>query len=79
MHTQDAGIRYISAGIAEQQEGLIILNVSTNNLTHDGIHHISAMLVSLMSYSNYSRFFHILAYGLNISLICSRVLKVYES
>lgn len=41
---QDSGIRYISAGIAEQQEGLRILNVSTNNLTHEGIHHISAML-----------------------------------
>jgi protein phosphatase 1 regulatory subunit 37 len=41
---QDPGIRYISAGIAEQQEGLFTLNVSTNNLTHEGIHHISAML-----------------------------------
>ena len=42
---QDSGVRYISAGIAEQQEGLHVLNVSTNNLTQDGIHHISAMLV----------------------------------
>ncbi|XP_003385088.1 PREDICTED: protein phosphatase 1 regulatory subunit 37-like isoform X2 [Amphimedon queenslandica] len=41
---QDSGIRYISAGIAEQQEGLYTLNISTNNLTADGIHHISAML-----------------------------------
>ena len=39
-------MRYISAGIAEQQEGLHVLNVGTNNLTHEGVHHISAMLVS---------------------------------
>lgn len=43
-------MRYISAGIAEQQEGLYTLNISTNNLTSDGIHHISAMLVSIYMY-----------------------------
>ena len=43
---QDQGVRYICAGIAEQQEGLHVLNVCSNNITQDGIHHVSAMLVS---------------------------------
>lgn len=41
---QDAGVRYICAGIAEQQEGLSVLNVSSNGISQDGVHHISAML-----------------------------------
>lgn len=43
---QDAGVRYISAGIAEQQEGLLVLNLCSNNIAQEGFHHISAMLVS---------------------------------
>lgn len=42
---QDQGVRYICAGVAEQQEGLFVLNLSSNNISADGIHHISAMLV----------------------------------
>ena len=44
---QDAGVRYISAGIAEQQEGLFTLNLCSNNIGQEGFHHISAMLVSV--------------------------------
>ncbi len=43
---QDAGVRYICAGIAEQIEGLHILNLTSNNIGHEGFHHVSAMLVS---------------------------------
>lgn len=43
---QDAGVRFISAGIAEQQEGLHVLNLTSNNIGQEGFHHISAMLVS---------------------------------
>ena len=42
---QDQGVRYICAGIAEQQEGLCVLNLSSNGINPDGIHHVSAMLV----------------------------------
>lgn len=42
---QDAGVRYICAGIAEQIEGLQTLNLTSNNIGHEGFHHISAMLV----------------------------------
>ena len=38
-------MRYISAGVAEQQEGLQVLNLTANNLTLEGSHHVSAMLV----------------------------------
>ena len=41
----DAGVRYICAGVAEQQEGLLTLNLSSNNIGQEGFHHISAMLV----------------------------------
>ena len=45
-HTcQDQGVRFICAGIAEQQEGLCVLNLSSNGISPDGIHHVSAMLV----------------------------------
>lgn len=43
---QDSGVRYICAGIAEQMEGLHILNLTSNNIGHEGFHHVSAMLVS---------------------------------
>ena len=42
---QDAGVRYICAGIAEQMEGLHTLNLTSNNIGHEGFHHVSAMLV----------------------------------
>ena len=42
---QDQGVRYICAGAAEQQEGLFVLNLSSNGISSDGIHHVSAMLV----------------------------------
>ena len=42
----DAGVRFICAGIAEQQEGLHVLNLTSNNIGQEGFHHISAMLVS---------------------------------
>ena len=46
MHgVQDQGVRYICAGVAEQQEGLFVLNLSSNGISSDGAHHISAMLV----------------------------------
>ncbi|KAL5463506.1 hypothetical protein EMCRGX_G032406 [Ephydatia muelleri] len=41
---QDDGVRFICAGVAEQQEGLFILNLANNNVLHDGIMHISSML-----------------------------------
>lgn len=41
---QDAGVRYICAGVAEQVEGLQTLNLTSNNIGHEGFHHISAML-----------------------------------
>ncbi|CAI8032183.1 Protein phosphatase 1 regulatory subunit 37, partial [Geodia barretti] len=41
---QDQGVRYICAGVAEQQEGLLVLNISSNGISSDGIHHVSAML-----------------------------------
>lgn len=44
---QDSGVRFISAGIAEQQEGLHVLNIASNNIGQEGFHHISAMLVSI--------------------------------
>lgn len=43
---QDAGVRYICAGVAEQQEGLYVLNLTSNNISQEGVHHVSAMLVS---------------------------------
>ena len=43
----DSGVRFICAGIAEQQEGLHVLNLTSNNIGQEGFHHISAMLVSL--------------------------------
>lgn len=46
---QDAGVRYICAGIAEQIEGLQTLNLTSNNIGHEGFHHISAMLVRTCS------------------------------
>ena len=47
----DSGVRFICAGIAEQQEGLFVLNLTSNNIGPEGFHHISAMLVS-----NYAQF-----------------------
>ena len=38
-------MRYICAGVAEQQEGLFVLNLTANNISQDGIHHVSASLV----------------------------------
>ena len=46
--TQDQGVRYICAGVAEQQEGLFVLNLSSNGISSDGVHHVSAMLVSTL-------------------------------
>ena len=43
---QDSGVRYISAGVAEQGEGLLTLNLTSNSIGQDGFHHVSAMLVS---------------------------------
>ena len=44
----DAGVRFISAGVAEQQEGLHVLHLQSNNIGQEGFHHISAMLVSIL-------------------------------
>ena len=43
----DSGVRFICAGIAEQQEGLHVLNLTSNSIGQEGFHHISAMLVCL--------------------------------
>ena len=42
---QDGGVRYICAGVAEQGEGLLTLNLSSNSIGQEGFHHVSAMLV----------------------------------
>ena len=42
----DNGVRFICAGIAEQQEGLHVLNLTSNSIGQEGFHHVSAMLVS---------------------------------
>ena len=47
---QDSGVRFISAGVAEQQEGLHVLNLASNNIAQEGFHHISAMLVGLATF-----------------------------
>lgn len=47
-YPQDGGVRYICAGIAEQQVGLQVLNLTANSIGQEGFHHISAMLVSIM-------------------------------
>ena len=36
------------AGIAEQQTGLFTLNLATNNITPEGMHHIAVMLVCVV-------------------------------
>ena len=38
------------AGIAEQQVGLLSLNLATNGITPEGMHHIAVMLVCIYSY-----------------------------
>ena len=42
---QDAGVRYICAGVAEQTHGLLTLNLTSNNIGQEGFHNVSAMLV----------------------------------
>ena len=46
---QDAGVRYICAGVAEQTSGLLTLNLTSNNIGHEGFHNISAMLVIIVT------------------------------
>ena len=38
------------AGIAEQQVGLLALNISTNGITPEGMHHIAVMLVRVITF-----------------------------
>ena len=45
---QNAGLRCVCAGIAEQQVGLLSLNIATNGITPEGMHHIAVMLVCII-------------------------------
>ena len=70
---QDAGVRFISAGIAEQQEGLHVLNLTSNSLGQEGFHHISAMLVRIlyqMSWFSRLGMYLIFSLSLSLSLVC---------
>ena len=50
---QNAGLRCVCAGIAEQQVGLLILNIATNGITPEGMHHVAVMLVRTIVGHNY--------------------------